>query len=151
MGMLRSPRQLRSTREIAAMREAGFGRMARLEGNRAAGAPRCEHRRYRCRSGWRIRTVSRGNRLFMNFPNSTPGWPPFPAVTCISINEEVVHGIPNPRRKIERGRHRQHRHRLQTKWLVRRCGRYISRWQNRLRQTANFWMLLKTCCLWRST
>ena len=27
-----------------------------------------------------------------------PGKIPFPAVTCISINEEVVHGIPGPRR-----------------------------------------------------
>ena len=41
--------------------------------------------------------------LFLNFPNSTPGWPPFPAVTCISINEEVVHGIPSPRRKLKEG------------------------------------------------
>ena len=28
--------------------------------------------------------------------------PPFPAVTCISVNEEVVHGIPN-RRKLKEG------------------------------------------------
>jgi methionyl aminopeptidase len=27
-----------------------------------------------------------------------PGVVPFPAVTCISVNEEVVHGIPGPRR-----------------------------------------------------
>ena len=30
--------------------------------------------------------------LFLNY-----GEPPFPAETCISINEEVVHGIPGPR------------------------------------------------------
>lgn len=30
-----------------------------------------------------------------------PGKVPFPAVTCISVNEEVVHGIPGPRRLIE--------------------------------------------------
>lgn len=30
-----------------------------------------------------------------------PGKVPFPAVTCISINEEVVHGIPGPRRLAE--------------------------------------------------
>ncbi|MBN2476674.1 MAG: type I methionyl aminopeptidase [Pirellulales bacterium] len=36
--------------------------------------------------------------LFKNFPNSNPGGLPFPAVTCISINEEVVHGIPGNRR-----------------------------------------------------
>jgi methionyl aminopeptidase len=41
--------------------------------------------------------------LFLNFPNSTPGWPVFPAVICISINEEVVHGIPSTRRKLKEG------------------------------------------------
>lgn len=30
-----------------------------------------------------------------------PGRVPFPAVTCISLNEEVVHGIPGPRRLVE--------------------------------------------------
>ena len=30
-----------------------------------------------------------------------PGHVPFPAVTCISINEEVVHGIPSDRRLVE--------------------------------------------------
>jgi methionyl aminopeptidase len=30
-----------------------------------------------------------------------PGKVPFPATTCISINEEVVHGIPGPRRLLE--------------------------------------------------
>ena len=30
-----------------------------------------------------------------------PGVVPFPAATCISINEEVVHGIPGPRRLVE--------------------------------------------------
>jgi len=35
--------------------------------------------------------------LFKNYPHPAPGGPPFPAVTCISINEEVVHGIPGKR------------------------------------------------------
>lgn len=39
--------------------------------------------------------------LFKNFPNSSPGRPAFPSVTCISINEEVVHGIPGKRRLVE--------------------------------------------------
>lgn len=30
-----------------------------------------------------------------------PGRVPFPAVTCISVNEEVVHGIPGPRKLID--------------------------------------------------
>jgi methionyl aminopeptidase len=32
--------------------------------------------------------------LFLDYPNATPGNPPFPAVTCMSLNEVVVHGIP---------------------------------------------------------
>ena len=32
-----------------------------------------------------------------------PGPYPYPASTTISINEELVHGIPNPRRKLREG------------------------------------------------
>ncbi|MCA9260066.1 MAG: type I methionyl aminopeptidase [Planctomycetales bacterium] len=32
--------------------------------------------------------------LFKNYPNSAPSRAPFPAVTCMSVNEAVVHGIP---------------------------------------------------------
>jgi methionyl aminopeptidase len=39
--------------------------------------------------------------LFKNYPNSNEGGPPFPAVTCISINREVVHGIPSRRKLVE--------------------------------------------------
>lgn len=35
--------------------------------------------------------------LFLNYPNSTPNKPSFPAVTCMSVNEAVVHGIPDDR------------------------------------------------------
>jgi methionyl aminopeptidase len=31
------------------------------------------------------------------------GHPPFPSVVCISVNDEVVHGIPSPRRRLEAG------------------------------------------------
>lgn len=34
--------------------------------------------------------------LFLNYPPDSPQ--PFPAETCISLNEQVVHGIPNNRR-----------------------------------------------------
>lgn len=36
-------------------------------------------------------------------PAGEPDLPPFPASLCISINEEVVHGIPSPRRVIAAG------------------------------------------------
>ena len=35
--------------------------------------------------------------LFKNYPHSEKGKPPFPAATCTSVNEEVVHGIPKER------------------------------------------------------
>ena len=35
--------------------------------------------------------------LFLGYPSSVKGKPPFPAVICASINEQVVHGIPNRR------------------------------------------------------
>jgi methionyl aminopeptidase len=35
--------------------------------------------------------------LFLNYPSPTQGVRPFPAVVCASINEQVVHGIPNRR------------------------------------------------------
>ena len=39
-----------------------------------------------------------GIPLFKNYPASSPGGEPFPASTCISVNEEVVHGIPGDRK-----------------------------------------------------
>jgi methionyl aminopeptidase len=35
--------------------------------------------------------------LFKGYPSSVKGKPPFPAVICASVNEQVVHGIPNRR------------------------------------------------------
>ena len=35
--------------------------------------------------------------LFKDYPHGQRGKPAFPAVTCISVNDEVVHGIPGPR------------------------------------------------------
>ena len=35
--------------------------------------------------------------LFLDYPNPAPGKAAFPGVTCMSVNEEVVHGIPGDR------------------------------------------------------
>ena len=35
--------------------------------------------------------------LFLGYPSSVKGKPAFPAVICASVNEQVVHGIPNRR------------------------------------------------------
>jgi len=40
--------------------------------------------------------------LFKGYPSSTKGKPPFPAVICASVNDQVVHGIPN-RRPLKEG------------------------------------------------
>ena len=39
--------------------------------------------------------------LFLGVPCPSEGGPPFPAVTCISVNDEVVHGIPGRRKLLE--------------------------------------------------
>jgi methionyl aminopeptidase len=39
--------------------------------------------------------------LFKNYPHSQRNKPAFPAVTCISVNEEIVHGIPGDRVLVE--------------------------------------------------
>ncbi|MCL5945347.1 MAG: type I methionyl aminopeptidase [Planctomycetes bacterium] len=41
-------------------------------------------------------TAADGEGLFKNYPTYEPG-KGFPGNTCISVNEEVVHGIPGPR------------------------------------------------------
>ena len=43
--------------------------------------------------GGRPVRLARGESLFKGYPGKVP----FPAVTCISLNEQVVHGIPGPR------------------------------------------------------
>jgi methionyl aminopeptidase len=84
--------ELKSSREIALMREAGklvaeahrLCRSMARPGTRTADIDRAVEELY----------ASRGAiPLFRGYPGKVP----FPAVTCISINEQVVHGIPGPR------------------------------------------------------
>lgn len=39
--------------------------------------------------------------LFKDYPHQSQGRPAFPAATCTSVNEEVVHGIPTQRQLVE--------------------------------------------------
>jgi methionyl aminopeptidase len=39
--------------------------------------------------------------LFKDYPHQNEGRPAFPAATCTSVNDEVVHGIPNRRPLVE--------------------------------------------------
>ena len=43
----------------------------------------------------------RAQPLFLDYPNQKEGKPPFPAATCTSVNDVVVHGIPNDRPLVE--------------------------------------------------
>lgn len=85
-------RELRSPREIRKMRRAG---LLVWRGHQAAyrilkpGVTTAELNEA-------VANVFRehdAEPLFLNYPGPTP----FPAETCISVNEELVHGIPGPR------------------------------------------------------
>lgn len=84
--------ELKSAREIALMREAGILVARALKLCRDMAQP-----------GVRTIEIDQAVEAFYLQHNATPlfkGYPgkvPFPAVTCLSINEEVVHGIPGNR------------------------------------------------------
>ena len=86
---------LKSAREITLMRRAGHilaGVMDRLRGFVRAGMTTLE--------------VDEDVEAYIHREGAAPafkGYRGFPATACISINEEVVHGIPSPRRKIREG------------------------------------------------
>lgn len=87
-----SPPELKSPREITLMREAGklvaeahrLCKSMAVPGTKTGDIDAAVEALY----------ASRGAEpLFKGYPGKVP----FPAVTCISINEEVVHGIPGSR------------------------------------------------------
>jgi methionyl aminopeptidase len=84
--------ELKSPREIAMMREAGKIVAEALRMCRAMAVP-----------GTRTVEIDRAVEALYSRYGATPlfkGYPgkvPFPAVTCLSVNEQVVHGIPGPR------------------------------------------------------
>jgi methionyl aminopeptidase len=103
VALLRAPRQLRSAREIAAMRQAGLLVWQTFHtvippwirpGVSTAEIDAAVARHF---------AAHHAEPLFLNFPNVTPGGLPFPRETCISLNAEVVHGIPHLRRKLAEG------------------------------------------------
>jgi methionyl aminopeptidase len=88
--------QLKSEREIALMRQAGICVWQAHQLVRQVVAPGVttaeidavitEHFRF-CNA----------EALFKDYPHQNAGRPAFPAATCTSVNEEVVHGIPTHR------------------------------------------------------
>lgn len=87
--------QLKTAEEIRNIRESGRILRAvldRLEGELRAGMTTGELDRI-AREELRAQG---GKAPFLGYVPS-PGTPPFPAVICISVNDEVVHGIPGER------------------------------------------------------
>ena len=92
----RVPITLRSHREIVLMRKAGL--VVWQAHQLAAGM---------VTPGATTAAIDAAIEAFFNERGAVPlfkgvpGKVPFPAVTCISVNEEVVHGIPSPRVLVE--------------------------------------------------
>ncbi|MCE9547109.1 MAG: type I methionyl aminopeptidase [Planctomycetia bacterium] len=89
-------RNLRSSREIDAMRPAGLAVYQALQIARQMAQPGVTTGQIDDAIAEHFRRLG-AEPLFLNYPNSSAGKPVFPGVTCTSVNEEVVHGIPGPR------------------------------------------------------
>ncbi len=88
--------KLKSPREIALMREAGRVVAQALDRVRKMASPGVST----SEMDEAVASIFREHDalpLFRGYPNSTKGKPAFPAVICASVNEAVVHGIPNRR------------------------------------------------------
>jgi len=88
--------KLKSPREIGFMREAGRLVAQALERVRQLAIPGATT----AEMDEAVASLFREHDavpLFHNYPNSQRGKPAFPAVICASVNEAVVHGIPNRR------------------------------------------------------
>jgi methionyl aminopeptidase len=88
--------KLKSPREIALMREAGRVVAKALDQVRRMAVPGVST----SEMDEAVAAIFKEHNaipLFRGYPNSTKGKPAFPANICASVNEAVVHGIPNRR------------------------------------------------------
>lgn len=92
----RSAIQLKSPRELALMREAGRVVARALDQVRQMAAPGVTTADLDAAVA-AIFAEHDALPLFRGYPSSVRGKPPFPAVICASVNEQVVHGIPSRR------------------------------------------------------
>jgi methionyl aminopeptidase len=96
VGTKRNVLKLKSPREIALMREAGRVVAQALDRVRQLAVPGVTT----AELDDAVVAIFREHKaipLFRGYPSSVKGKPPFPAVICASVNEQVVHGIPNRR------------------------------------------------------
>ena len=94
--------KLKSPREIALMREAGRVVAQALDHVRRLAVPGATT----AELDEAVAAVFRehgATPLFLKYPCPVRGKPPFPAVICASVNEQVVHGIPSPRQILREG------------------------------------------------
>jgi methionyl aminopeptidase len=92
----RSAIKLKSPRELALMREAGRVVAKALDQVRRMAAPGVTTADLDA-AVVAIFVEHDALPLFRGYPSSVRGKPPFPAVICASVNEQVVHGIPSRR------------------------------------------------------
>ncbi|MGB0070977.1 MAG: type I methionyl aminopeptidase, partial [Isosphaeraceae bacterium] len=95
-GAPRPAPKLKSPREIALMREAGRVVAKALDRVRELAVPGATTADMEDA----VAAVFREHDaipLFLGYPSTVKGKPPFPAAICASINHHVVHGIPNRR------------------------------------------------------
>ncbi len=88
--------KLKSPREIALMRAPGRVVAQALDRVRELAVPGATT----AELNDAVATIFRAHDatpLFLGYPCSTKNKPPFPAVICASVNEQVVHGIPSRR------------------------------------------------------
>jgi methionyl aminopeptidase len=88
--------KLKSPREIALMRDAGRLVARALDRVRQMAVPGVTTAEMNDAVA-AIFKAHDATPLFLNYPSPDKGKPPFPAVICASINEQIVHGIPNRR------------------------------------------------------
>jgi len=88
---------IKGPEEIARMREAGRINALVLEAVQRAARPGVTTLDLD-RLAARIIRAHGGEPAFLNYPSPTPGVPPYPATLNISLDDELVHGIPSRRR-----------------------------------------------------
>ena len=87
--------EIKTPAQIAAMRRAGLVVQAGLQAMAAAARPGVTTAEIDA-VGRKVLDEHGARSSFLNY-GATFGLPPYPGVVCLSVNEQVVHGIPGPR------------------------------------------------------
>lgn len=92
-----TPIALRAPNEIAAIRRAGAVVHEALERAIDACVPGATTAEINA-IAMEVIANAKATPLFLGYPSSDAGTSPFPACCCISVNDEIVHGVPGARR-----------------------------------------------------